>query len=119
PTGAPSMSRSAGRLLAMTPLRRSRLDPVGNRKTYRAELEIKEAPQRAFALIWSRLRRYGVVDSTTVAHEVFMSHDELSQRSIDFVEIDVGDETVDAGIDGGGILPMDIAYRGNKIGEYA
>ena len=113
------MSRSAGRLLAMSAIAAVETGPGRNRKTYRAELEIKKAPQRAFALIWSRLRRYGVVDSTTVAHEVFMSHDELSQRSIDFVEIDVGDETVDAGIDGGGILPMDIAHRGNKIGEYA
>ena len=42
----------------------------------------------------------------------------MLQRSFDLVEIDVGNETVDAGINTGRLLPMNIAFRRNKIGKY-
>ena len=47
-----------------------------------------------------------------------MRDDEFLQRGLDVVEIDVGDETVDTGIDASRLLPMNVAFRGNKIGEY-
>jgi hypothetical protein len=47
-----------------------------------------------------------------------MRHNELLERGVDIVEEDIGDETVDACIDAGRLLPMHIAVRGNDIGQH-
>jgi hypothetical protein len=36
---------------------------------------------------------------------IFWRHDELLERSVDLEEIDVGDESINAGIDGGLWIP--------------
>jgi hypothetical protein len=58
------------------------------------------------------------VNGATVAHYVSSRHDELLERGVDIVEEDIGDETVDACIDAGRLLPMHIAVRGNDIGQH-
>src|SRR5262245_37638512 len=67
----------------------------------------------------SRLNRHRLVDRAAVAHDVSMRHDELLERSLDIVEIDVGNEAVDTGIDAGRLLSVHIAIGGNEIGEHA
>ena len=54
----------------------------------------------------------------TVAHHVSSRYDESLERSVNIVEEDIGDETIDACIDAGRRLPMHIAVRGNDIGQH-
>jgi hypothetical protein len=58
------------------------------------------------------------MDRATVAHDVFVRDHALLERSIDIVEIDVGGEAIDPGIDAGWLLPMHIALRRKEIGQY-
>ena len=64
------------------------------------------------------LRGHRRVDGAAVAHDVCVRHDELLEWSRDVVEIDVGNEAVDAGIDAGRFLAMHEALRGDEIGEH-
>jgi hypothetical protein len=65
-------------------------------------------PLRRF---WMRPHR--IVDGTTVTHEVFMRRYKLLKRSFDIVKINVCNKAVDAGIDAGRLLSVDVAVRGN------
>ena len=47
------------------------------------------------------LRHHHIMDGATVTHDIVVRHDELPEQSVDLVEIDVGDETINAGIDAG------------------
>jgi hypothetical protein len=77
-----------------------------------AELKLKSV-----LLCRSRLRRQHVVDRATVAHDISMRQDELFERGLDVVEVDVGGEAIDACLDAGWLLPMHIGFRGNDIGQ--
>ena len=57
------------------------------------------------------------MNGATVPYDIIVSGYELLERRIDVVEIDVGDEAVDAGIDAGGFLAMHITPRGDEIGK--
>jgi hypothetical protein len=46
-----------------------------------------------------------IMDGATVPHDILARHDELLERSVDLEEIDVGDESINAGIDGGLWIP--------------
>ncbi len=59
----------------------------------------------------ARLRRQGGVDRLAVAHEFGMRHDASLERRVDGVEVDVGDEAVDAGVDAGRRGAVHIAVR--------
>src|SRR5260370_12500320 len=65
------------------------------------------------------------MNGTAVPHDVAVRGHELLERGIDVVEIDIGEEAVDAGVDAGRALAMDIALcryqRGNRaeVGEPA
>ena len=62
----------------------------------------------------SRRPADGVMNGVAVPHDIIVSGYELLERCIDVVEIDVGDETIDAGIDAGGFLAMQITPRGDE-----
>ena len=53
-----------------------------------------------------------------MTHHVFRRYNELPKRGLNIIEEDIGDETVDACIDAGRLLPMHIAGRGNDIGQH-
>ena len=53
----------------------------------------------------------GVMDGAAVPHDIVVSDYELLEWRIDVVEVDVGDEAIDAGIDAGGFLAMHITAR--------
>jgi hypothetical protein len=55
----------------------------------------------------------GLMDGAAVMHDIVMSAYELLEWRIDVVEINIGDEAIDAGIYAGGFLAMQIAARGN------
>jgi hypothetical protein len=57
-------------------------------------------------LYCSWLRRDRVVHGATVSHDVFMRYDELLKRGLNIVEVDIGDEAVDACIDATWLLPV-------------
>jgi hypothetical protein len=59
------------------------------------------------------------MDGMTVARDICMRHDELLQRGIDLVKIDIRNEAVDAGINAGRLPSMQITLRGNELGEHA
>jgi hypothetical protein len=65
----------------------------------------------------SRRPADGLMNGATVPHDIIVSGYELLERHIDVVEIDVGDEAIDAGIDAGGFLAMHITPRGDEIGK--
>ena len=46
------------------------------------------------------------MDVGAMAHEVLLRRHELLQRRVDIVEMNVGDEAVDAGIDAGRLWPV-------------
>jgi hypothetical protein len=48
-----------------------------------------------------------------MTHDIVVSCYELLEWRIDVVEINIGDEAIDAGIYAGGFLAMQIAARGN------
>ena len=54
------------------------------------------------ARLTRRLRpHHRFMDGGAMAHEILLGRHELLQRRVDVVEIDVGDEAVDAGVDAG------------------
>jgi predicted rRNA methylase YqxC with S4 and FtsJ domains len=57
------------------------------------------------------------MNGAAVPHDITVSGYELLERCIDVVEIDVSDETIDAGIDAGGFLAMQITPRGDETGK--
>jgi hypothetical protein len=59
-----------------------------------------------------------IMNGATVTHDIFVRYDELPERGLDLVEVDVGDESIDAGIDAGRLAPMHIAARRNEIGQH-
>src|SRR5260370_5729481 len=59
------------------------------------------------------------MNRTAVPYDVAVRGHELLERGIDVVEIDVGDEAIDAGVDAGGPFAMDIALRRNQRGNRA
>src|SRR5262245_13026021 len=81
--GASSLAGGAGRFRAAAPARRSL--PV---------------------------RHHHFADCATVTHHVFTRDHALLERSIDIVEIDIGDEAINPRIDAGWLLPMHIAFAG-------
>ena len=44
------------------------------------------------------------MNSAAVPHDIAVGGDELLERGIDVVEIDIGDEAIDAGVDAGRAL---------------
>src|ERR1700741_4214752 len=59
----------------------------------------------------------GRVNGAAMSHDIVMGDDELLERRIDVVEIDVGDEAVDAGIDACRLLAVNIGAGGNELGQ--
>jgi len=53
------------------------------------------------------------MDGAAVAHDIVVSAYELLEWRIDVVEIDIGDEAIDAGVNAGGSLAMQITARGD------
>ena len=64
------------------------------------------------------IHRHRIMDGATVTHEICVRHDELFQRSLDLVEVDVGDEPINAGIDGGRLWPVHVAVRRDEMSEH-
>ena len=61
----------------------------------------------------SRCPADGVMDGAAVTHDIVVSAYELLEWRIDVVEINIGDEAIDAGVNAGGSLAMQItAARG-------
>src|SRR5258708_23131577 len=60
-----------------------------------------------------------LMNRAAMQDDILVGDDELLQRRIDIVEIDVGDEAVDGGIDAGRLPAMDITLRGDQRGEGA
>src|ERR1700726_4832890 len=58
-----------------------------------------------------------LMNGAAMPHDIVMRDDELPERRIDVVEIDVGNEAVDAGIDAGRALAMHIALLRDQSGE--
>ena len=50
-----------------------------------------------------------------MAHEIGVRRDELLERRVDGVEMDVGDEAVDGGVDAGRLRPVQIAVAGMRF----
>src|SRR5260370_27066311 len=59
------------------------------------------------------------MNRTAVPYDVAVRGHELLERGIDVVEIDVGDEAIEAGVDAGRPFAMDIALRRNQRGNRA
>ena len=59
-----------------------------------------------------------LMDFAAIAHEIFLGRDELLERRLDVVEIDIGNEAVDAGIDAGRPGPVHIPARRHEIGQH-
>jgi hypothetical protein len=55
----------------------------------------------------------GVMDAAAVTHDIVMSAYELLEWRIDIVEINIGDEAIDAGVNASGFLAVQITARGN------
>jgi hypothetical protein len=55
------------------------------------------------------------VDRGAMADEVGVRGDKLLERRIDRVEINIGDEAVDAGVDAGRLGSMQVAVRGHEV----
>jgi hypothetical protein len=55
------------------------------------------------------------VDRGAMADEVAVRGDKLLERRIDRVEINIGDEAVDAGVDAGRLGSMQVAVRGHEV----
>jgi hypothetical protein len=75
----------------------------------------------SFATAGSAIRlsaHHRFVDSHAVAHKVLPRRNELLERRLDIVEVDVGDEPVNAGVDAGRVGSVYISVSGNEIGEY-
>ena len=75
----------------------------------------------SFATAGSAIRlsaHHRFVDSHAVAHKVLPRRNELLQRRLDIVEVDVGDEPVNAGVDAGRRGSVYISVSGNEIGEH-
>ena len=53
-----------------------------------------------------------------MTHDISVRRDELPERSLDLVEVDVGDEAIDAGIDAGRLAAVHIAARRNEMGQH-
>jgi len=53
-----------------------------------------------------------------MAHEIGVRGDELLERRIDVVKMDIGDEAVDAGVDAGRRLAVQVAARRHQVGQY-
>src|SRR5262249_36488076 len=51
-------------------------------------------------------------------HQIGMRRDELLERRLDLVEINVGDESVDTGVDAGRLRPVQVAVRGDQVRQY-
>ena len=64
------------------------------------------------------LGHHGIVDGATVTHDMPVRHDELPERSLDLVEVGVGDESIDAGVDAGRLAAMHIAARRSHLLEH-
>src|SRR5690242_3712335 len=57
------------------------------------------------------------VDRGAVADEIRLRDDELPKRRLDRVEIDIGDEAIDRGVDAGRLRAEDEALRRDEIGD--
>src|SRR5271170_6537447 len=55
------------------------------------------------------------VDRGAMADEVGVRDDKLLERRIDRVEINIGDEAVDAGVDAGRLGSMQVTVRGHEV----
>ena len=53
-----------------------------------------------------------------MAHEIGAGGDELLERRIDVEEIDIGDEAIDAGVDAGRRLAVQVAARGQEVRQH-
>jgi hypothetical protein len=58
------------------------------------------------------------VYGAAVPHDIVVRNDELLERRVNVVEIDVGDEAIDAGVDAGGRLAVRVATSRNDIREH-
>src|SRR5262249_6647878 len=59
----------------------------------------------------------GFVNGVAVPHHIDVSAYKLLERRIDVVEINVGDETIDASINAGGLVAMQITARRQEISK--
>ena len=55
------------------------------------------------------------MNAATMPHDIVMRDDELLQRRVDVVEVDVGDEAVESGVDAGRLVAMDVAVCRNQV----
>src|ERR1700716_3574554 len=63
-------------------------------------------------------RHHRIMDGATVPRDIRVRHHELLERSVDLEEIDVGDESINAGIDAGRLWPMHVAVRRDEMGQH-
>src|SRR5215510_9928479 len=64
-------------------------------------------------------RTDGGVNCSAMPNEIGMRRNELPEWSIDLVEINIGDESVDGGVDASRLRPMHVTIRRNKIRQPA
>src|SRR5262245_9498037 len=58
------------------------------------------------------------VDCSAVPDNIGMRRDELLERRVDLVEVDIGDEAVDSGIDAGRLRPVQIAVGRYQVRQH-
>ena len=58
------------------------------------------------------------MDRGAVVHEIGMRGDELLERRIDVVKMDIGDEAIDAGVDACRRLAVQVAACGLQVGQH-
>src|SRR5262245_58837607 len=51
-------------------------------------------------------------------YKIRVRRDKLLEGGIDIVEMDVGDESIDAGVDAGGLRSMHVAALRHKMGQH-
>src|SRR5581483_854132 len=73
------------------------------------------ASRRSLARQVSRVSTHHLMDRAAVPHDIVVRHHELLQRRVDVVEIDIGDEAVEAGIDAARYVAVNIAVTGDQV----
>src|SRR6516225_6672245 len=82
----------------------------------------RQGQQRSPLASWrtrvGRLRHHGSMDGAAVLDNSGMRHHELPKRGVNREEVDIGDESINAGIDAGWLRSVHIAARRDEIGQH-
>src|SRR5215813_6497313 len=92
--------------------------PRPDRILGRASRSIRLVEYGFFSPSALNFRTDGGVNCSAMPNEIGMRRNELSEWSIDLVEINIGDESVDGGVDASRLRPMHVAIRRNKIRQH-